>query len=147
MLKYTTLLLLCCAFLSINAQNTSPVFDHQAVLVSDLEVSTAFYRDIMLLEEIENKTEMDHIRWFSLGMGTELHIISAPEIDTPPGKNTHLALKIEDLGKFMKHLESKNIPFENWQGTPGTTNARPDGVLQIYLQDPDGYWIEINNHE
>tara|TARA_R110000868_G_scaffold1389_10_gene10744 strand:+ start:3320 stop:3502 length:183 start_codon:yes stop_codon:yes gene_type:complete len=22
---------------------------------------------------------------------------------------------------------------------------RPDGVKQIYLQDPDGYWIEVNS--
>jgi catechol-2,3-dioxygenase len=23
--------------------------------------------------------------------------------------------------------------------------VRPDGVKQIYFQDPEGYWIEIND--
>jgi len=22
---------------------------------------------------------------------------------------------------------------------------RPDGIQQIYFQDPDGYWIEVND--
>jgi len=23
--------------------------------------------------------------------------------------------------------------------------VRPDGVRQIYFQDPDGYWLEVND--
>jgi lactoylglutathione lyase len=26
-----------------------------------------------------------------------------------------------------------------------TTTTRVDGVQQIWLQDPDGYWVEIND--
>ena len=46
---------------------------------------------------------------------------------------------------FIALLRNKNVPFENSKGTPDTTNTRPDGVKQIYFQDPDGYWIEVNN--
>ena len=27
----------------------------------------------------------------------------------------------------------------------GTSPVRPDGVHQLYFQDPDGYWIEVND--
>jgi len=37
------------------------------------------------------------------------------------------------------------IAYSDWQGKPNTINARADGIKQIYLQDPDGYWIEVNN--
>jgi hypothetical protein len=47
----------------------------------------------------------------------------------------------------MEHLEASNVPFENWPGEAGTTNSRPDGIKQIYLQDPDGYWIEVNDNK
>ena len=35
--------------------------------------------------------------------------------------------------------------FETWTGVPLETNDRPDGVKQVYFQDPDGYWIEVND--
>lgn len=47
----------------------------------------------------------------------------------------------------MEFLRSKNVKFENWPGEANTTNTRPDGIKQIYLQDPDGYWIEINDNQ
>lgn len=126
------------------AQQPRITYDHQAILVADLERSAHFYQTILGLKEIEDKTEQPHIRWFSMGRDKQLHIIEekAP-IDIPP-KGTHMAFTSKDLDTTIEHLRSQKIYFENWQGTPNTTNPRPDGVRQIYLQDPDGYWIEIN---
>ena len=45
----------------------------------------------------------------------------------------------------MKFLKDNNIPFENGKGEKNTITNRPDGVKQIYFQDPDGYWIEVND--
>jgi lactoylglutathione lyase len=42
-------------------------------------------------------------------------------------------------------LKKANIPFEDWAGKSGAITLRVDGVKQIYFQDPDGYWIEIND--
>ncbi len=30
-------------------------------------------------------------------------------------------------------------------GTPGAINTRPDGMRAIFVQDPNGYWFEIND--
>jgi len=41
-------------------------------------------------------------------------------------------------------LEKNNIAYEDWAGTKNSITNRKDGVRQIYLQDPEGYWLEIN---
>ena len=35
--------------------------------------------------------------------------------------------------------------YGDFAGTPGVFQTRPDGVKQVYFQDPDEYWIEVNS--
>ncbi len=49
------------------------------------------------------------------------------------------------LSGFITHLEKLNVAYTNLKGDSKIPTARIDGVKQIYLQDPDGYWIEIND--
>jgi len=46
---------------------------------------------------------------------------------------------------FIKTLEAKNITYSDYPGTPNKTTLRAEGINQIYFQDPDGYWIEVNS--
>lgn len=119
--------------------------DHDALLVKDLEVAANFYKEILGLEEIPNGGLGDHIRWFQLKDMVQIHLIQSDE-EVFQQKGVHMALNTNKIEELMQHLKSKNIPFENWPGEKETTNSRPDGVKQIYLQDPDGYWIEINDN-
>ncbi|MCF8715060.1 VOC family protein [Joostella atrarenae] len=129
-----------------NAQTFKLSFDHHAILVKDLTESSNFYLNIMGLEEIENKTGKSHIRWFSMGGNTSLHVIEDSKHNVPDVKGVHFALHTKDLDGFIKHLKNNNIYFENWPGEPNTTNSRADGVRQIYLKDPNNYWIEVNEN-
>jgi len=45
----------------------------------------------------------------------------------------------------MKHLDQYKVKYGNWAGSSKEPQLRPDKVKQVYLQDPDGYWIEIND--
>lgn len=47
--------------------------------------------------------------------------------------------------EFIKSLKEKNIPFSDWFGTPQKVSVRADGIRQVYVVDPDGYWVEINS--
>ncbi|MGA8855172.1 MAG: VOC family protein [Christiangramia sp.] len=118
--------------------------DHDAIEVKDLDASARFYGEILRLKEIPNGGLPDHIRWFQLGNNVQIHLIES-EGQPEKHKGVHMALNTDKLEELMQFLKSKNIHFENWPGEAGTTNTRPDGVKQIYLQDPDGYWIEIND--
>lgn len=129
---------------STSAQEIEIRFDHYAILAQNLDASSNFYMEVMGLKEIEDKTELPHIRWFSMGNNTELHIIENKDYSAPDEIGVHFALRVNDLNAFMKKIVDRKIEFQNWFGLVGRTNARPDGVRQIYLQDPNGYWIEVN---
>lgn len=144
MKKYFTLLLFLFTLSFSFSQEIDIHFDHYAILVKDLDQSATFYMEVLGLKEIEDKTELPHIRWFSMGGNTELHVIEKKEYSLPDEKGIHFALKVNDLNAFIKKLKDHKVPFKNWFGLPGKTNTRPDGIRQVYFTDPSGYWIEVN---
>jgi lactoylglutathione lyase len=123
---------------------TRATFNHAAVCVHDLKRSTAFYRTVLDLPELPNPFNDGIHTWFSIGPNLQLHVIQR---DCTPvvNKNIHLCFSVESLGDFMRHLEQLNVAYTNLKGDSKEPTARIDGVKQIYLQDPDGYWIEIND--
>ena len=120
-------------------------YDHSAVVVADLERSAAFYGNVLGLREIYNGTENDTRRWYDLGQGTALHVIEGSTEGIELNKSVHLSLTVVDFDGFVAYLRRSVVPFETWSGEPMQHNARPDGARQVYLQDPDGYWIEVND--
>ena len=120
-------------------------FNHLAISVKDVNRSAEFYSNVLHLKEITNRTKMDGIRWFSLGADKELHLISIVKENVTINKAVHFALTTPDIDDFIKSLNKMKVAYSDWPGKPNTVNIRADGVKQIYLQDPDGYWIEVNS--
>ena len=147
---YTFILLISftCNY-SVQAQEETLRFsvDHYAINVSDLQRSVNFYQSVFGIKEVHNGTGKPHIRWFRLGDQQELHIISVENLKLQIPKGVHLALTTADVSVFIKHLETLEITYYDWPGNKGSVSIRPDKVKQIYIQDPDGYWIEINDGE
>jgi len=84
--------------------------------------------------------------WLDLGGGSQLHLITnSAGLPVVPGKQTHFCFSVASISDFSAKLKKHNIAFEDWPGKAGTITTRPDGVQQLYLQDPDGYWIEVND--
>ncbi len=146
-MKKTILLLLLLPFFgTLQAQeNPNFTFNHFALSVKNLDESATFYAAVLGLQEITNKTKIEDIRWFSLGEGKELHLISFLKDPVTINKAVHLALTTSNFDAFIKTLEAKKIPFSDWPGTANKVNIRADGIKQIYFQDPNGYWIEVNS--
>ena len=120
-------------------------FNHIALSVKDVDRSADFYKKVLNLNEITNKTNVEGIRWLSLGEGKELHLISILKEDVTINKALHFALTTSDFDSFIKVLDEMKISYSDWPGTPQRINMRADGIKQIFFQDPDGYWIEVNN--
>lgn len=121
------------------------VINHIAQYVVDLQESTTFYRDVIGLDTIPEPFHDGHHTWFSLGAHGHLHIISGAKAKMPHDKNSHLCFSVPSVTDFIKTLNRFHIPFENWAGDKQAVTNRVDGIKQIYFQDPDGYWIEIND--
>ena len=120
-------------------------FNHMALSVKDVDASVTFYKKVLQLEEITNRTAMEGIHWLSLGENKELHLISTVKEPVTTNKAIHLALTTQNFDAFVKHLDELHIAYGDWPGKPQTVNLRADGIKQVYFKDPDGYWIEINN--
>ena len=45
----------------------------------------------------------------------------------------------------MKVLDERQIPYGSWEGEANAPSVRGDGIKQIFFQDPNGYWLEVNN--
>ena len=119
--------------------------NHIAVHVSDLEKSMNFYQNVLALEEIEEPFKDGLHAWYDIGGGGALHLIEAPNTPKEFSKVNHLCFSIPDMDSFIANMNAKNYPFESWAGVKGEVTNRVDGIKQIYIRDPDGYWLEINN--
>lgn len=120
-------------------------YNHNALSVTDANRSAAFYKNVFQLTEITNRTQMDGIRWISLGEGKELHLVSIIKEPVTINKAVHFALNTNNMEGLVKRLKELKIAYSDWPGKPNSVTVRADGVKQIYLQDPDGYWIEVND--
>jgi lactoylglutathione lyase len=129
-----------------SAQNTTkPHLNHIAVFVHNLQVSSAFYSEIIGLEIIPEPFKDGRHTWFTLGNAGQLHLISGAKENLEHYKNSHLCFSVSSIEDFIARLDRHKIAYTNWKGDSKSPTIRPDGVKQIYFQDPDGYWLEVNN--
>ncbi len=119
--------------------------NHIALSVKDVNDSVAFYQRVFQLKEIENKASNSNTRWLSLNEGKQLHLIPRPNFEIKTNKAVHFALSTSNFDLFVKKIESLNIEYTDWHDVPNEIFIRKDGKKQIYFQDPNEYWIEVNN--
>lgn len=126
------------------AARPSARFDHLALHVADVDRSAEFYRRLFGLAEL--KSPIAGPRWLSLGGGAALHLIGGRTTPVADDRTVHLALAVPDFDAMLTRLRAAGVPFGNFLGQEGAINrVRSDGARQIFVRDPDGYWIEIND--
>ena len=145
--KFLPFLLMLCFALNSQAQTkqAKPHFNHTTIYVTDLARASNFYHEVMQLDTIPEPFHDHHHTWFNLRNHGELHVVSGAKTDIPHDINIHLAFSVPSVKDFMKHLDQYKIKYGNWAGDYKVIQPRPDKVNQIYFQDPDGYWIEVND--
>ena len=118
--------------------------DHVALQVADLARSVAFYQRIFGFAEIEAPVEGP--RWLSVGGALALHLLPGRTEPVRDNRYVHLAFTVQDFDAMVGRLVADKVAFGDFAGNPGAINrVRGDGVRQVFLRDPDGYWIEVND--
>src|SRR3954466_13674793 len=127
-----------------SASNAAPEFDHLALTVHDLQKSADFYERVMLLKSIPEPFHDGKHLWYRIGAHQQLHVIASATAITHDIA-VHLGFHVASVDAFRTHLDQMQVKYRTFRPTdPGPTSVRPDGVKQIYFQDPDVYWIEVN---
>ena len=121
-----------------------PEFNHIAIYVQDLAKSADFYGKVIGLEKIPEPFHDGRHVWFRMGEHSQLHIVSGATQPAPTTIDVHFAFRVASIADFMAHLDKMQVKYRSFKGDAKVA-LRPDGVSQIYFQDPDGYWIEVND--
>jgi len=121
---------------------------HCSLIVVDLDRSKAFYRDYLGMEEIPRSPTFTFGGAWFISEGTEIHMILAADTTAPAGLRpggkgaetglaTHFAFLVDDVYKMAERAQEMNVPIV------GGPILRGDGILQLYIYDPDSYLIEL----
>ena len=114
-------------------------FDHNNINVRDLEKSLDFYSKALgLTETRRHEPEDKSFRLVFLGDGKTAHKLELTWLRAQEGSYNlgdnefHLALVVDDYdAAYRHHKEMGCICYEN------------PGMGIYFIEDPDGYWIEI----
>ncbi|MAM16143.1 MAG: glyoxalase [Flavobacteriaceae bacterium] len=146
-MKKVTLIFICVfgIIFSIRSQGNMK-FDHQALPVNNLKITGDFYRDILGFKDIPTLvgTKYTH-RWLANYEGKEIHLIFSDEEIQKTPKQIHMAFSPLDFENFIDHLKKNKVVYTNYKLEQGVIQERKDGIKQIWIRDPQGYWIEINS--
>ncbi|SLN45782.1 Virulence protein [Roseovarius litorisediminis] len=122
--------------------------DHLVLTVGDLDVTIAFYRDVLGMAPEQFTPAKGAPRW-ALKFGSQkinLHRAGAefePKAARPvPGSADLCFLSETPIEEWQKHFETIRIPIEHG---PVTRTGSTGPILSIYLRDPDQNLLEISN--
>src|SRR5438477_11204823 len=85
--------------------------DHASVVITDLERSRSFYRDLLGLTEIAKPKTFDFVvLWFDLG-NQHLHLLLQDRPD--PRSPRHFAFRVKDAQAARSYFQAKAVPVED----------------------------------
>ena len=121
---------------------------HLTAIVRDLDVTTAFYRDVLGLSLVRQGSSDDdpdarHF-WFAAGEAAPGHLISFLEYRTMPqatvgtGSVQHFAFVVESPEEQEAWRD-----YLRGRGVQCTEVFERGGFCSIYVRDPDNHIVEI----
>jgi catechol 2,3-dioxygenase-like lactoylglutathione lyase family enzyme len=115
--------------------------DHYAIAVTNLERSLSFYHNILGLSILTRPNFDFQGAWLDCGNGISLHLIVQPEVKVviSGSRDLHFAFAVDNLAS------TKDILIKSGVDIIKDIKPRPDGVLQLFIKDPDGYFIELTS--
>ena len=79
------------------------------------------------------------------GRCQRFHLQAGDISTTHVERGTHFAFSTSEFDAVLAVLRERGLAWSDFKGTPGAINFRPDGMRAVFLEDPNGYWIEIND--
>src|ERR1700730_9506541 len=91
--------------------------DHSSVIITNVERSRRFYRDVLGLKEIAKPRTFDFVvLWFDLG-NQHIHLLLREQADSQSQR--HFALRVVDISGARSYFQSKDVPIQETTPIPG----------------------------
>lgn len=120
--------------------------DHVTIVVKSLDRSREFYVAGLGMREVARPAFTFPGAWFQAG-ATLIHLIGEHDGGCPPGnplaehfrtsRSHHFAFLVDDVE--AAHARAVELGL-NVVSPP---KSRPDGFVQVFLNDPDGFVVEL----
>jgi catechol 2,3-dioxygenase-like lactoylglutathione lyase family enzyme len=117
--------------------------DHVTIVVRDLDATRRFYVEVLGMQEVPRPGFAFAGQWFQAG-GTQIHTILECPGSGPAGwgagnnsRGHHFAFQVEDAEAAARRLTDLGIAMVS------PPKHRPDGAVQVFVQDPDGHLVEL----
>jgi len=108
--------------------------DHVSVIITDVERSRRFYREVLGLREVPPPPTFDFVVvWFDLGGGQFLHLLLKAERDTISPR--HFALGVTDAVAARERCRMNDLTIDE--------TVRIPNADRFFIRDPDGNRIEL----
>jgi len=112
--------------------------NHASLIISDINVSLTFYRDVLGLQQVDRPDLGFPGAWFQLG-DQQIHLLELENPDPTTGRpvhggrDRHVALNVEALAPVKDILDKNGIVY----------TMSISGRKALFCRDPDGNAIEI----
>ena len=115
--------------------------NHYAIAVLDLEKSITFYHEILGFDFLTRPDFDFKGAWFDCGNGISLHLIQDKNViaQNSDSRKLHFAFSVFDVQQTKELLMKSGIQILK------DIKPIPDGMLEMFVADPDGYLIEFTN--
>src|SRR3546814_10487150 len=101
----------------IEPNPNSARLNHNAVYVTNLDQSAAFYESLLNLTRMEEPFKDGKHVWFTLGAAGQLHLIKWADGKIKYDKNEHLCFSVASIDDFIKKLDQQNIEYKDRKST------------------------------
>lgn len=129
-----------------SAQTSTASFDHIAIYVRDLEVSKQFYSRLFHFDSLPHPVMTAYkFYWFSIGNHQAFHLVEGLKDTIAAPFMLHNCFSVPSIDAITKQLDQLSIPYYSGPDLKRGARLREDGVKQIFIKDPDKYWVEIND--
>ena len=112
--------------------------NHVSVNARDLDESVGFYVDLLGAERLPTPNFGLPVQWLALGR-TQLHLF---ERDVTPPSHHHFAVTVDDLAPAYRAAEARGAFDRDSFGNHLV--ELPGDVVQLYVRDPAGNLVEID---
>ena len=118
----------------------SSQINHVSINARDLQESVDFYVDVLRAEPIPTPNFGLPVQWLALG-DTQLHLF---ERDLTPTSHHHLGITVSELAPAYRAAQRRGAFDDDAFGNHLV--QLPGDVVQMYVRDPAGNLVEIDQH-